>query len=214
MKITLLLADDHRVLRSSLRAALDQEPDFTVVAEADNGRQAVELTTRHRPRVVVMDLRMPELNGTEATRRIAAGNPETRVVVLSMVVGKPYVMDALAAGASGFLPKNCELDELKEAIRQVAAGRSYLSPAITSEVLEGLKQTWQPRPVDLLTTREREVVQLAAEGHSSREIAARLNISESTVETHRRNLMGKLGLHSLSQLIKFALREGLTSLDT
>ena len=214
MKITLLLADDHRVLRSSLRTALEQDPDFTVVAEADNGRQAVELTRRLRPRVVLMDLRMPELNGTEATRRIAAGNPETKVVVLSMVVGKPYVMDALAAGASGFLPKNCEMDELKTAIRQVASGRSYLSPAVTGDVLEALKQVQEPRPADQLTPREREVVQMAAEGLSNREIAARLGISDSTAETHRRNLMRKLGLRNVSELTKFALREGLASLDT
>lgn len=213
MKITMLLADDHRVLRSSLRTALEQDPDFAVVAEADDGRQAVELAARHRPRVVLMDIRMPELNGIEATRRIVARDPEVKVVALSMVMSKPQVMDILAAGASGFLPKNCEMDELKEAVRQVAAGRSYLTPSITGDVLQALMQVQEPRPADQLTSREREVVQLVAEGRSSREIAARLSISDSTVETHRRNLMRKLGVHSVAELTRFAVREGLATLD-
>lgn len=214
MKIRLILADDHQVVRQGLRAALEREPELEVVAEADNGRQAVELCREHRPDVVLMDARMPELNGTEATKRIMADNPSARVLALSMITSQPYVLRMLEAGARGFLPKNCGLDELVTAIRTVAAGNSYLSAEVTGLVIDAMKSNGKGDALQELTNREREVLQMVAEGSSNREISQRLGVSETTVDTHRRNLMRKLDLHNVAELTKFAVREGITALES
>ena len=211
-----LLADDHNIVRSGLRRLLDAEPDIEVVAEASDGREAVELATQQSVDVVVMDLAMPNLNGVEATRQILAQSPAPKVIVLSMHLDRRFVAGALQAGASGYLLKDCAAEELVSAIRSVAAGRTYLSPQISEVVVEdyvsGLAEddssAWA-----VLTPRQREVLQLLAEGKSTNEIASELYVSPKTVETHRHHIMRKLGVDSLAELVKYAIHEGLTSSD-
>ena len=196
MDMRVLLADDHRIVRSGLRRLLDAEPDIEVVAEASDGREAVELATQQSVDVVVMDLAMPNLNGVEATRQILAQSPATKVIALSMHSDRRFVARALQAGASGYLLKDCAAEDLVSAIRAVAAGRTYFSPQISEVVVEdyvsGLAEddssAWA-----VLTPRQREVLQLLAEGKSTREIAAELYVSPKTVETHRHHIMRKLG---------------------
>jgi len=211
-----LLADDHKIVRSGLRRLLDAEPDIEVVAEASDGREAVELATQQSVDVVVMDLAMPNLNGVEATRQILAQSPATKVIALSMHSDRRFVARALQAGASGYLLKDCAAEDLVSAIRAVAAGRTYFSPQISEVVVEdyvsGLAEddssAWA-----VLTPRQREVLQLLAEGKSTREIAAGLYVSLKTVETHRHHIMRKLEVDNLAELVKYAIREGLTSFD-
>lgn len=217
MSIKILLVDDHRVIRHGIRTALEQEPGIEVVAEADNGRSAVVLTRTHRPDIVLMDIEMPDMNGIEATRQIIAEHPDVKVIALSMLSHKRHVMGMLEAGAVGFLPKNCSFDELTRAICEVVLGRFYLSADVARVVVKTAvnpSQTTETTAFSLLTTREREVVQLVAEGHSNKTIADRLSISVTTVESHRRQLTRKLNLRSVAELTKFAIREGLTSLET
>ena len=215
MPISVVLADDHQVVRQALRTAMERETLLTVLGEADDGRQAVRMAVDLRPDVVLMDIHMPGLNGTEATRQIKEQAPGVKVLVLSMHAQKQYVMAALQAGADGFLRKSCSMEELLNAIRQTARGGSYISPEVAGTVMELVRQ---PRPsagrgLALLTPREREIVQMVAEGNSTREIAGQIHLSQATVETHRRNIMRKLGLKGVAELTRFAVREGLVSLD-
>lgn len=196
---------------------LEKETDIQVVAEADNGRDSLELVDQLKPSVVVMDINMPDLNGMEATRRIVHQSPGTNVLALSMHVDKRFVDGMLKAGACGYVPKDCDRDELVNAIRAAAAGQTYLSPAVAGLVVDSylrLNDQNTPSSLDVLTAREREVLQLVAEGWASKQIANKLHISVKTVETHRHQIMEKLDIHSIAELTKFALREGLTSLDT
>jgi DNA-binding NarL/FixJ family response regulator len=216
MAVRILLADDHQVVRQALRAALEAGESLEVVAEAEDGRQAVDLARELAPDVVVMDIHMPGLNGTEAARRIAREVKGARVLMLSMSADKQYVRAALDAGAAGFLKKSCSMDELVKAIGQVAAGYSYLDPQVAATVMDLARR--DPREPEagrlaVLSSREREVLQLVAEGHSNQGIAEQLHLSEATVDTHRRNLMRKLGVRGVAELTRLAIREGLVSLD-
>ncbi|MBC8423509.1 response regulator transcription factor [bacterium] len=215
MSITILLADDHQLLREGLRALLARQEDMDVVGEAVNGIQAFEMARKLDPDVVIMDINMPELNGIEAARKIDKHCRAVKVLALSVHRDQNFVMEMLRAGASGYLLKDCALDELVLAIRMVMEGKYYLSPAITGTVLEDFlhNRGELKSSLSLLTNREREVLQLIAEGKSTRDTAATLNISAKTVETHRLRLMNKLGLRNVADLTKFALREGLTTLD-
>ena len=215
MTIKILLADDHRIMRDGLCALLKNEPDIEVVAEGDNGREAVEMSRKLKPNVVVMDMSMPGLNGVEATRQILALDDNVKVLVLSMHADKRFVIGALSAGASGYVLKDCAFEELVRAIHTVAMNQTYLSPSIADIVVESYKRS-QPSPNQLfsvLTPREREVLQLLTEGASVKKIASLLRVSAKTIETHRQHIMEKLNTRSVAELTKYAIREGLTSLD-
>jgi len=216
MGIKILLADDHKIMRDGLRSLIERHPGMEVVAEAESGRTALKLSVKLRPDVVVMDINMPDLNGINATRRIIAETPGVRVIAFSMHTDHQFVAEALKAGVSGYLDKNSAFEELAHAIRTVNANQSYLCSKITGDVLKSyvskMVQEETDHP-DLLTDREREIVQLYAEGRSTNQIAADLNISVKTVETHRRNVMDKLGIGSIAELTKFAIRKGLTPLE-
>ena len=213
--IRILLADDHAVIRSGLRALLQQQTDFQVVGEANDGREAVALAESLHPEVVVMDLTMPNLNGTEASRQIAAKFPETAVIILSMHSDEAYVLRALKAGAKGYLLKESAESDLIQAIRAVRQGKSYFSPAVSRVLVEDYVRQLQDKDIedsyDLLTPRERELLQLIAEGKSNKDVANLLNLSVYTVETHRGNIMNKLNLHSVPELILYAVRKGIIS---
>ena len=215
MALKVILADDHNLVREGLRSLLDKQGDILVVGEADNGRAALELATRLAPDVAVMDVSMPDMNGVEAASRIRDAVPGVRVLALSMHADKRFVEKMLRAGASGYLLKNCAFKEIAQAIRVVASGRCYLSSEITGILVDNLVRGPagnEPGGVDLLTPREREVLQLLAEGRSSKAISTKLNLSERTVETHRHNIMKKLNLFTVAELTKFAVREGMTTL--
>jgi DNA-binding NarL/FixJ family response regulator len=207
-RIRILLADDHAVVRQGFKMILDAQPDMEIVGEAANGREAVDLAERLRPDVVVMDVAMPELNGIEATRRLASSVPHARVVALSMHKDSVYVREILRAGARGYLLKDSGAADLVAAIHAVASGESYLSPAVSNAVLDDYRRI-ATNPIDLLTSREREVLQLLAEGKTNKEIAGVLNLSVYTVEAHRGRIMEKLNLHSIGELVLFAVRNGL-----
>lgn len=216
MSIRILLADDHRILREGLRSLIEQNPDLEVVAQAEDGRTAVRLVQEHRPDVAIMDIGMPELNGMEAARQIVGQIPGVRVIALSIHAERWYVAGMFQAGAWGYLLKNCAFEELVQAIRTVMAGQHYLSPAIADVVVEDFVRnagTTGGLPPSLLTAREREVLQLLAEGHTTKEIADRLQVSAKTVDVHRQNMMAKLDLHSIADLTKYAIRAGLTDLE-
>ena len=204
----ILLADDHAVVRQGFKLILGGEADMEIVGEAANGREAVELAQQLRPDVVVMDVAMPELNGIEATRRLIAENPHTRVIALSMHKDSVYVREILRAGARGYLLKDSGAGDLVTAIRAVAGGESYLSPAVSNAVLDDYRRH-VTNPIDLLTSREREVLQMLAEGKTNKEIAVILNLSVYTVDAHRGRIMEKLNLHSINELVRFAVRNGL-----
>jgi DNA-binding NarL/FixJ family response regulator len=216
MTIKVILVDDHVVVRQALKSSLDKERDLEVVGEAGDGREGVRMAREIKPNVVVMDIAMPNLNGVEATRQIVAENPDVRVLALSMHSDRLLVAEMLKAGAAGYLVKQCTFSEMVEAIRAVASGNTYLSPTVTGPVVEGFlgrrPRTDSPA-FTLLSPREREVLQLMAEGLGTRQIADQLNISVSTVETHRRQLKTKLQIDNYAGLIKFAISEGLTTLD-
>ena len=216
MTVRILLADDHELFAEGLRGLLGAEPDVDVIGDARDGRTAVERAVATKPDVVLMDLSMPGLNGLEATRQILARSPGVKVLCLSMHAESSMVRGALHAGAVGYLLKDCALSELRRAIYIVAAGEVYLSPGIAATVLDAYKagrsQLGEHSAFSLLTDREREVLQLLAEGLSTREVAARLHLSVKTIGTHREHLMAKLDIHSVAGLTKYAIREGLTSL--
>ncbi len=217
MKLRVVLADDHQVIREGLRTLIEEQSDMEVVAEAANGREAIRLCGEMKPQVVVMDVAMPDLNGIEATRQIMAECPTTKVLALSMHADKHYAAGMLGAGAAGYVLKDCAFEELADAIRRVATGGSYLSPEIEGVVLrdyvERLSGEGGPSAFSVLTDREREVLQLVAEGHTTKQIADRLHVSVKTIESHRQNIMDKLEIRSIAELTKYAIREGLTSLD-
>lgn len=209
MTIAVLLVDDHRMFREGLRALLDKQPDFTIAGEAGNGFDALKLVSRHAPQVVVMDIAMRDMNGIEATRRIVAQNAKIKIVALSAYSDKRYVMEMLGAGALAFVLKETAADELCRAIRAVIHNRQYVS----AEIADALADSYESTPgagTCELTERERQVLQLLAEGRSSPMIARRLHISVRTVDAHRRNIMVKLNLFSIAELTKYAVREGLT----
>jgi two-component system response regulator NreC len=206
--IRILLVDDHALVRHGFRMILASQPDMEIAGEAGNGREAVELAEKLKPDVVVMDVTMPELNGIEATRRLIELSPRTRVLALSMHKDAVYVREILRAGARGYLLKDSADTDLLAAVRAVAKGEGYLSPAVSDAVLSDYRRHVTD-PLDLLTTREREVLQLIAEGKTNKEIATSLNLSVYTVEAHRGRLMEKLNLHSTGELVRFAVRSGL-----
>jgi len=213
MKIKVIIVDDHQMVREGLRSLLVGEKDMEVIAEAGDGWEGVRLAEKLTPDVVIMDIAMPELNGIEATRQILARTTGVRVMVLSMHSDKRFVERTLKAGASGYLLKDCAFEELVRAIRTVMAGQIYLSPGIASLVVrEYLENGLDSPPV--LSAREREVLQLITEGKSTREISLLLHISIKTVETHRQQIMKKLHLRTVAELTKYAIREGLTTLDS
>ncbi|MCC6342085.1 MAG: response regulator transcription factor [Bryobacterales bacterium] len=207
-KIRILLADDHSVVRQGFRMLLAAQPDMDVVGEARNGREAVDLAQSLQPDIVVMDVSMPELNGIEATRRIADAAPRARVLALSMHRDSVYVREILRAGARGYLLKDAQEDDLLNAVRAVSKGEGYLSPSVSDAVLNDYRKHVTD-PIDLLTSREREVLQMIAEGQTNKEIAGTLNLSVYTVEAHRGRIMEKLNLHSTGELVRFAVRNGL-----
>jgi two-component system, NarL family, response regulator LiaR len=216
MQLKILLADDHEIVRSGLRSLLEQESDMDVVADVGDGRRAVELAAKLNPDVIVMDISMPGLNGTAATKRILSESPEMKILALSAHTDKRFVSDMLKAGASGYLPKSCAPEELVKAIREIQSGGIYLSPKIAGVVVDGFVKTGSDpdRGAGVhLSDREREVLQMIAEGKSSKEIGVAFHISTRTVDTHRQRLMDKLDLHTIAELTKFAVREGLTELE-
>lgn len=208
-KIRILLADDHAVVRQGFRMILAGQPDMEIVGEAGNGREAVELAEKLLPDVIVMDVTMPELNGIEATRRLQTSTPHSRVLALSMHKDSVYVREILRAGARGYLLKDAIDSDLLAAVRAVSRGEGYLSPVISDAVLTDYRKH-VTNPLDLLSSREREVLQMIAEGKTNKEIATILNLSVYTVDAHRGRIMEKLNLHSTTELVKFAIRNGLT----
>lgn len=211
MTLRLVLADDHAVVREGLRAVLDAEPDFEVVGQAENGDEVVALVDDLRPDVVVLDLMMPGRNGLDVIGELAERWPETRVLILSMHHSEAYVVEALSRGAAGYALKQAETAELGRAIRDVAAGRRYLSPPLSERALEAYSRraSGPADPYDTLTNREREVLKLVAEGYTNVAIADRLCISARTVETHRAHVMKKLALHTPVELAVYAVRRGI-----
>jgi two-component system response regulator NreC len=211
--LRVLIADDHRLIRAGLRLVIEKEQGLSVVGEADDGRQAVALAEKHKPDVAVLDISMPNLNGIEAARLIREVLPDTQIVMLSMHSDEAYVLRALKAGARAYLLKDSAEADLVRAIRAVAEGKSFFSPAVGKVLLEDymrkLQRSGAEDSYELLSAREREILQLVAEGKSSKEIAAQLNLSVYTVETHRSNLMQKLNLRGLPELILYAVRKGI-----
>ncbi|MCX5635144.1 MAG: response regulator transcription factor [Planctomycetota bacterium] len=216
MTIKILLADDHKITRQGLRSLLEKQSDMSVVAEAEDGRTAVQMVEKLSPDVVIMDISMPDLNGIEATRQIISRNSKVKIIALSMHSDRLFVSEMLKSGACGYLLKDCAFEELARAIRAVVDGKTYLSPAISMVVVDDylhhLSKTDSPTG-QILTNREREVLQLMAEGKSTKQIALKLHISVKTVETHRRQMMDKLDIHTVAELTKYAIRKGLTSLE-
>jgi DNA-binding NarL/FixJ family response regulator len=215
-KFSVLLADDHALMRMGLRALVDALPDAHVVAEAGNGHEAVALARQWRPAVAVLDIAMPQLNGIEAAERITREGLPTKVVILSMHATRQYVTAAIRAGAVGYVVKDAAVDELAQALRAAAQGRSYVSPSVSDHLLHELRgaqpgQEPQETTWHRLSARQREVLQLIAEGRSTREIGELLHISPKTVETHRAELMRRLDIHEVAGLTRFAIREGLIS---
>ncbi len=215
IKIKIIVADDHTLMREALCSMLDNKSDLEVVAQADNGREAVKLCQKHIPDVIIMDVSMPDLNGVEAAHRIHNKNPNIKIIALSMHSEQKFVVDMLKAGAVGYLNKACRFDELVEAINVIMSGKIYLDRSIGTKVVKDYLSTilhQEDSSSENLTGREREVLQLIAEGKSSKEIAYGLKLSENTIVTHRQKIMNKLDIRSIAELTKYAVREGLTSL--
>jgi DNA-binding NarL/FixJ family response regulator len=214
--IRVLLADDHRLVRAGLRALLQSLEGVQVVAEAGNGYEALQLAQQHQPDIVIMDIGMEGLNGLEAAARIVKSTPAPRVIILSMHANEEYVRRSLQAGAAGYLLKGAEPAELELAIHAVMRGESYLTPAVSKQVVQDYLQGSgvKPDPLQDLTPRQREVLQLIAEGNSTKEIAHKLNLSIKTVETHRGELMNRLDIHDVAGLVRYAIRTGLVTPDS
>lgn len=217
MNIKVLLVDDHAIIREGLRSLLEKQHGMEVVADTDNGRKAFDLVGELLPDIVIMDITMRGLNGIEATRRIIAEFPSVKVIALSIHSKRRFVADMLSAGATGYILKECLFDELVHAIKAVNAGGRYLSPRITDVVVSDYVKRLSvsaDSPFEALKTREREVLQLVAEGKSTKQIALELHVSTKTIEANRRQIMEKLHIHSIAELTKYAVREGLTTLET
>ena len=214
-KIKVLLVDDHAIMRDGIRALLSIHDDIKIVGEASEGQEAIEKTQDLSPDVVVMDVAMPDMDGIEATRRIRKQSPKVKVIVLTQYDNKEYVLSAIKAGAAGYVPKRALGSELVSAVRAVNRGESFLYPSAAAALIDDYRrQAKTADPYDQLTPREREILKLIAEGHSSREIADTLFISLKTVYWHRTKIMEKLGLRNRTDLFKFAVRKGLLTLDT
>lgn len=214
--LSIILADDHSLVRAGIRTLLEKLPGVTIVAESGDGRETLALVHQHDPDVVIMDITMPSLNGLDATARILRECPRTKVLILSMHTGEDYVLQALRAGATGYLLKDAATAELRLAIEAVQRGETYLSPTISKEVLarhRELANDPKAETTKTLTPRMREIVQLIAEGRSTKEIAFLLNLSVKTIETHRMHLMARLGLHDVAGVVRYALRTGLISAE-
>ncbi len=218
--IKIILADDHNIVRSGLRALLEKNPKFKIIAEAGNGREALELIRKHKPDVVLLDIAMPELNGLEVTQCIVKEFPEIRIIILSMHKSEEYVLQALRFGASGYLLKDTAADELEIAINAVARGEKYLAPFVSKQVVETLltqidsknvKKKGKQLPLEIMTPRQREILQLIAEGNSTKEIAFKLNVSIKTVEAHRKQLMDRLHIYDIAGLVRYAIKIGIVS---
>ena len=213
---TIVLADDHPVVRQGLRALLETEPDFRVVGEAGDGLEAVQLAGRLQPNVLVLDLMMSGLSGLEVTRQVTKRSPRIRVLILSMHADEAYVLESMRNGAAGYVLKDASAADLVQAVREVMAGHRYLSPPLSERAIERYIRKAQKstqNAYETLTTREREVLHLAAEGHSNAAVADRLGISPRTAETHRANLMHKLGLRTQTDLVRYAIRRGIIPLE-
>ncbi len=216
MTIKIILADGHKVLREGLKSLLNQQEDFEVIGEAGDGQGVVRLTRKLEPDIVVLDIGMPNMNGIQATQHIVAEVPDTKVLALSMHSDHQIVVKMLQAGASGYMLKDCAFEELVSAVRDIAAGKFYLSKDVTGVVISDYINRMQAIDAagePILTSRERETLQLIADGNSTADTAALLNVSTKTVETHRKHIMDKLNIHSIAELTKYAVRVGLTSLE-
>ncbi len=216
MGIKILLADDHKIIRDGLRALLDKEPDMEVVGEAQDGITTIKLAKKLMPNIVIMDIGMPDMNGIDATRQIFNETQGIKVIALSMHSDRRFVLQMLKSGASGYLLKDSAFEELASAIKTVMSGQPYLSPKITDVVIKDYVSSLSRNEDTVFTkisAREREVLQLIAEGKSTKQIAVFLNVSVKTIETHRQQIMEKLDIHSIAELTKYAIREGLTSLE-
>ena len=213
--LRILLAEDHTLVRAGIRALLESLQGIEVVAEASDGREALRLVQAHHPDILLMDITMKELNGLEAAARLAKERSATRIIILSMHADQAYVHQALQAGASGYLLKGSDLAELELALKAVARGDTYLSPAVSKNLVGDMLNGKRPtaNPLDELTPRQREILQLIAEGRTTKEIAGRLDLSIKTIETHRGQLMERLDIHDVPGLVKFAIRVGLTQTD-
>jgi DNA-binding NarL/FixJ family response regulator len=209
--VRVLLAEDHTLVRAGLRSLLAELPWVDVVAEAADGREALRMVGEHKPHVVLMDITMADLNGLEATTRIARKHPATRVIILSMHSNEEYVRRALSVGAAGYVLKDAERTELELALKSVSRGGSYLSPAVSRPVITDYAERASRDPVGRLTPRQREILQLIAEGYSTKEIAAKLALSAKTIETHRAQLMSRLDIHDVAGLVRYAIRAGVAS---
>jgi two-component system, NarL family, response regulator NreC len=213
--IRILIADDHRVLRTGLRLLLERQPGFQVVAEAGDGRQTVDLVRTHAPEIVLLDIAMPNLNGIEAARQIHSHQPEVGIIILSMHADESYLLRALKSGARGYLLKDAGEEDVIQAVRAVNEGKAFFSPAISKLLVEDYVRQLQQQGIedlyDLLTPREREITQLLAEGKTSKDIAAILFLSPYTVDTHRKTILQKLNVHSIPELILYAMRKGIIS---
>jgi len=215
MKIRILLADDHKIMREGLKALIDKQTDMEVADEAQDGAAAVKLARKLLPQIIIMDIGMPEMNGIDATRQILSENKDVKIIALSMHSDRRFVMEMLKAGASGYLLKDSAFEELVGAVHTVMAGQPYLSPRITDIVVKEYLNNVPKNETSvftILTVREREVLQLLAEGKSTKQIASALNLSVKTVETHRQQMMDKLKIRTVAELTKYAIREGITSL--
>ena len=217
MKTKIILVDDHKILREGICSLVKGFPDIEVVGEAAEGRSALRLVEELSPDVVIMDISMPELNGIDATRQITAKHPGVKVIALSMHYDKQFVSEIFKAGASGYLLKDCAFDEMEHAIRVVIDNKTYINPQIASLVVESLVNqpaatTTNTQTFSLLTKREKEILQLIADGNSTKQIASQLSVSAKTIESHRRQVMGKLNIRNVAELTKYAIREGITSI--
>ncbi len=215
MNIRILLADDHALVRAGLRALIKEMPGMEVVGEAEDGDEALRLIGELHPDVALVDISMPNLNGLEVATRATANHPRIRVVMLSMHAFEEYVHRALVAGAAGYLLKNADKGELEQAIRCVARGQNWLSPSISKSVVDALVRGDKPAggPFEILSPRQREILQLIAEGRSTKEIAQHLDLSVKTVETHRTELMERLGIHGVAGLVRYAIRTGIVQVE-
>jgi DNA-binding NarL/FixJ family response regulator len=214
MSVKIIIADDHKIMRDGLRNMLDKEPGMEVVAEAKNGREALRLAEQLRPDILIMDISMDDLNGIDATRSLVGKGLGTRVIALSMHADKRFVAGMFEAGAMAYLLKECSYEELIQAIRQVMSGRTYLCSMISGVMIRDYIQRMRRNEPSVLSPREKEILQLMAEGSTTKRIADQLKVSVKTVETHRQHVMEKLNIFSIAELTKYAIKEGISSLDT